>query len=113
MYALIAYKDARGRHPAQEFVDSLPLRCVAKIQKWQLHLQAQGSNLPRPYADILRGAIRELRISFGRLEIRLLYFIEDKNIVFVSGFLKKTNAVPEKEIERAERRRLDWLERNS
>ena len=75
------------------------------------HLQRHGPNLPRPYADVLRGKIRELRVGYGRLQLRFLYFFEDKSIVVVSGFLKKTQAVPEDEILRAERRMADWLDR--
>lgn len=64
---------------------------------------------PRPYADVLTGAIRELRVSFGRLEIRMLYFIHGRRIVLTNGFLKKTSRVPESEIARAERLRVQWL----
>ena len=76
-----------------------------------LYLQKQGPDLPRPYADVLRGKIRELRVGYGRLQLRFLYFIEGKSIVLVSGFLKKTSAVPEEEIVRTERRMMDWLNR--
>jgi hypothetical protein len=75
------------------------------------HLASLGPDLPRPYADALRGKIRELRIGFGRLQSRLLYFFDERRIVLVSGFLKKSAAVPEEELLRAERRMADWLAR--
>ena len=43
--------------------------------------------LQRPYADVLEEPIRDLRISFGTLEMRLLYFILGKSIVVTHGFL--------------------------
>ena len=76
-----------------------------------LYLEKDGPDLPRPYADVLRGKIRELRVGYGSLKIRFLYFFEGKSIVLVSGFLKKTSAVPVEEIDRAERRMTDWLNR--
>jgi phage-related protein len=56
-----------------------------------------------------RDFIRELRVSFGRREIRLLYFIHGRTIVLTHGFLKKTRALPPEEIVRAERLRALWL----
>ena len=50
-----------------------------------------------------------VRVSFGRLEVRVLYFFEGRSIVATNAFLKKTRKVPRAEIERAQRRRLDWI----
>ena len=95
-----------------EFLDNLEKRARAKVFKWLGLLEEQGPALPRPYADILEGPIRELRIGIGRLEARLLYFFHKQTIVVVThGFLKKTPAVPPGEIERAMRARADWLNR--
>jgi len=74
-------------------------------------LEEKGPDLPRPYADILRGKIRELRVSFGHHECRLLYFIHEQSIVITNGFLKKTQKVSPDAIDRAERCRTDWLSR--
>jgi phage-related protein len=79
------------------------------VATWLQILQEKGPNLYRPYADVLEEPIRELRVTFGRLEIRLLYFIQGKNIVLTHGFLKKTQKTPPEEIERAQRYRHDWL----
>lgn len=81
-----------------------------KVATWLKFLQEKGPNLLRPYADVLKEPIRELRTSFGRLEIRLLYFIHGRSIVVVThGFLKKTKKVPKDEIQRAMRYRNDWI----
>lgn len=80
-----------------------------KTAAWLGLLQEKGPNLQRPYADVLEGPIRELRVSFGRLEIRILYFIYGKSIVLTHGFLKKTQKVPMEEIEMAKRYRNNWL----
>lgn len=77
--------------------------------KWIERLQGKGPDLPRPYADVLRGKIRELRVSFGNYQCRLLYFIHGKTIVITNGFLKKTQKIPQDIIDRAERCRMNWL----
>lgn len=81
------------------------------MAKWLELLEEKGPDLPRPYADLLRGKIRELRVSFGHHECRLLYFIHGDTIVITNGFLKKTQKIPPDAIDRAERCRVDWLAR--
>jgi len=75
-------------------------------------LKKYGPDLKRPYADLLDGPIRELRVQFARDEVRSLYFFADTVIVFTHGFIKKTNKVPLGEIERAKRIMADWRRRN-
>lgn len=109
IYRLEFYQSPRGEYPAKDFLDSLPERPRMKVAAWLGLLQDRGPNLQRPYADVLEGPIRELRVSSGRLEMRLLYFIHGKSVVVTHGFLKKTGKIPKGEIELAKRYRTDWL----
>jgi phage-related protein len=109
IYRLEFYQAPRGDYPARGFLESLPEGPRMKAATWLGLLQEKGPNLQRPYADVLEEPIQELRISFGTLEMRLLYFIHGKSIVVTHGFLKKTRKVPKKEIELAKRYRNDWL----
>lgn len=95
----------------KEFLDSLPAKVQAKFLKWVQLLEEAGPNLTRPYADLLLGKIRELRVKFGPDQYRFLYFFFGKKIILTHGFVKKTDRVPEGEIERAERIRCDFLAR--
>lgn len=108
MYYVEFYQTPGGDYPVGGFLAGLPVKVRAKTAKWLQLLQEEGPELKRPYADMLRDGIRELRLSFGHLEIRLLYFIEGKAIVLTNGFLKKTQQTPAAEIERAIRYRADW-----
>lgn len=46
------------------------------------------------------------------MEYRVLYFfVKGENIVRVHGFVKKTHAVPERELETAEKRMEDFEDR--
>ncbi|MBU1122881.1 MAG: type II toxin-antitoxin system RelE/ParE family toxin [Candidatus Omnitrophica bacterium] len=67
--------------------------------------------MPRPYADVVQGKIRELRIRFGSNFYRFLYFFFGKKIIITHGFSKKTDNIPQREIVRAERLMQDFLER--
>ena len=109
IYKIEFYQNPAGDYPVQDFIESLPRGPKAKIAAWLRRLQEHGPNLRRPYADLLESPILELRVSFGRLEIRLLYFIEGKSIIVTHGFLKKKRRVPSDEIQRAKRYRNDWF----
>jgi len=112
MYEVEFYKDRKERCFTIEFLNELQTKVRAKVAKWVDKLEKEGPNLPRPYTDIVRGKIRELRVSFSSNEYRFLYFFFGKRIIITHGFLKKTDRIPEGEIERAERIMQDFLERN-
>lgn len=109
MYELFYYEDRRGESPAEEFLDTLEPKVYAKAMKWMEKLEAEGPDLPRPYSDLVRGKIRELRVNFGSFDCRFLYFFFGKKVVITHGFLKKTRAIPVSEIEQAERYMNDFL----
>ena len=93
-----------------EFLEELPVPVRAKVAKWMELLEREGPNLPRPYADTVRGKIRELRVHLGQ-QIRLLYFFFGKRIIITHGFIKKTDEVPEREIVKAQHCMEDFLQR--
>jgi len=97
--------------PARDFLWCLPEKVQTKVYKWIQLLEENGPELPRPYADVLRDKIRELRIGFGSNQYRFLYFFQGKMAVLTHGFMKKTNAVPDEEIEKAVKIRNDFLMR--
>ena len=112
-YEVEFYRTIRGDSPVDEFLDGLQLRARAKAEKWLVMLEEQGPFLPRPFADVLEGPIRELRVGLGRLEMRLLYFVHGRMVIVVThGFLKKSRDVDSDEIARAFRARSDWLARH-
>ncbi len=110
-YEVLLYETREGRCPTQEFLDELTPKVRGKVAKWLELLEREGPRLPRPYADVVRGKIRELRVSFGGLHHRCLYFFHGKRIVITHGFVKKTAAIPEEELIRAQRWMTDFEER--
>lgn len=112
-YKVEFYTTARGHCPVDEFLDALPTKHRAKVERWIEELEKYGPDLPRPYADVLDGPIRELRIQFGHLKYRILYFISDRTVLLTHGIVKKTGPVPSDDIDRAKRYRMDWLAQRS
>ncbi len=108
-YEVLFYETRNGWCPVDDFLDTLTLKVKAKLEKWLEQLEIHGPNLPRPYADLLRDKIRELRLKFGSDQYRFLYFFLNKKIIITHGFIKKTNEVPEVEIERSIKYRNDFL----
>ena len=107
-YRVGFYTTQKGESPMDEFIDTLPERHVGKIHRWIDLLARLGPDLTRPYADLLSGKIRELRIAMEHHQYRLLYFFHGKHVVITHGFVKKTDKIPQKEIERAQAYRKDW-----
>ncbi len=111
MYEVLYYKNSKGAEPAREFIDGLQSNVRAKVRVWLDELAKHGPDLPRPYADKVRGKIRELRIRFGSNSYRVMYFFYGKHIIMTHGFMKKTNKVPNQEINTAECLMHDFLRR--
>jgi phage-related protein len=106
------YVNSRGDRPVEEYLGTLEPKHRRKIATHLELLAQEGPNLRRPYADILAGPIRELRVGLGRLEHRVLYyFVLGDVIILLHAFLKKTDAVPQKEIDVAEGRMKDLNKR--
>jgi hypothetical protein len=109
MYEVEFYVDRKNRCFVIEFLNKLQIKTKAKASKWIAKLSEEGPNLPRPYADIVRDKIRELRVGFGTNEYRFLYFFFGKKIIITHGFIKKTDKVPLNEILKAEWIMRDFL----
>jgi len=112
LYNLILYTTDRGDSPIDEFLDGLDKKSRAKVAAYLLLLQDEGPNLKRPYADVIRGKIRELRIHYSSNQFRVLYFFHVRDqIVLVHAFSKKTQQLKEKDIDLSERSMEDWISR--
>jgi phage-related protein len=112
LYNLVFYTTERGDSPVDDFLDELDKKSRAKVAAHMSLLEEQGPNLKRPYADVVRGKIRELRIHHSSNHYRILYFFHlREQIVLVHAFSKKTQQLREKDIELAERRMEDWMRR--
>ena len=109
MYKVIFYKTQRDEEPVFQYLKTLDLKARTKFYKLLTLLENLGPSLKRPYADLLKNKIYELRIKHGSNQYRTLYFFfEREYIVITHGFTKKTDKVPEVEIKKAQEYRRDF-----
>jgi phage-related protein len=112
LYNIVFYTAERGDSPVDDFLDGLDKKSRAKVAAYLSILEEQGPNLKRPYADIVRGKIRELRIHYSSNQFRILYFFQMfDQIVLVHALSKKTQQLKKQDIDLAEKRMEDWMRR--
>lgn len=103
---VVFYRDAQGRVPVLEWLDTLPEhvqdKCVVKIER----LRELGHELRRPEADLLRNGIYELRIGREGTNYRILYFFQGRIAAILAHGLVKDREVPDKDIRLALKRKL-------
>lgn len=110
-YSIAYYEKESGECPVREFIQPFDaVREMPVIYARMALLEEHGPQLKRPYADLLRDKIYELRFKIAKKQVRILYFFaRDKAIILTNAFIKKTKSVPDNEIERAIRYRRDYL----
>jgi hypothetical protein len=68
------YDNADSTSPVKDYIDALSLRERAKTLAFIGLLEANGPHLPRPYADLLKDGIHELRIKLTGTQVRIDLF---------------------------------------
>lgn len=82
------------------------LKAFANCMKRVELLKMFGHELRRPHADFLTDGIYELRIKCQKVQYRILYFFDGKDVIVLAHGLTKEQRVPPMDIERAlERKR--------
>jgi phage-related protein len=107
------YNTASGRCPVQEHLDTLPDKTVSKVA-WVLRTVRDLERVPANYLKKLVNTndIWEVRVDVGRNTFRLLGFFHERElIVLTNSFQKKSQKTPQSEINLAEERKADYLNR--
>lgn len=107
---VLFYRDEDGRAPVLDWLDAchrrdprIVAKCHARIER----LESEGHALRRPEADYLRDGIYELRVRFGSVNYRILYFFHGQTAAILAHALAKEDAVPDRDLRLAvERSRL-------
>jgi phage-related protein len=113
MRTIVFYKTASGTNPVQQFLDTLSDKQVEKIL-WVLKLIQEMDIVPSVYFKKLVNTegIWEARVTIAGNIFRLLGFLTDRSfVVLTNGFQKKSQATPRSEIELAENRKRNYLNR--
>jgi len=106
---VIFYKEDDGTVPMVEWVEALPKKVREKCFEWIERLMTSGYELHRPYADLLRDGVHELRLRFQKVNYRMLYFFHGNMAVIITHGLTKERQVPSQEIDRAVELRKRFL----
>ena len=108
---VVFYREDDGTVPLLNWLDELGPKATVKCRLRLERLKQLGHELRRPEADYLRDGIYELRVSLQGRQYRILYFFHGKRVIVTHGFFKKTAAVPEEELARAQRWMDDFVTR--
>jgi len=111
-WKIILYQTEEGISPIDDFLNLLSAADREKMTKWIEYLASVGPELRRPQGDYLRDDIYELRITLRGENTRTLYFFcYGDYIVLTHAFTKRTEKVPEAEIEKALKCKENFLKR--
>jgi phage-related protein len=115
MRQIVFYKTEKGESPIVEFLDNLKAKDAQKVT-WVLQLIEDLDVVPSSYFKKLKNTddIWEVRAQSSGNAYRILGFQNGNNfVVLTNGFSKKSQKTPAKEINLAERRKADWMRRNT
>ncbi len=109
---VIYYFTRSGRKPVFEFIEEQGEKEQAKIYRNISMLREQGYMLHRPYAAKITEKIHELRVEAVQDNFRILYYFNfGERVVLLHAFKKKTQKLNRVDIETAENRMKDFIER--
>lgn len=98
------YETSSGEKVVDEFIKKQRPQAKAKIAHTIKLLKLYGNKLGMPHSKALGSGLYELRIR-GKEELRIIYcFLKQKTIYLLHGFNKKTQQIPQKELDTALKR---------
>ncbi|MBU2528995.1 MAG: type II toxin-antitoxin system RelE/ParE family toxin [Candidatus Omnitrophota bacterium] len=106
-FTCVFYETESGTKPVEEFIDALDKSSWDKFDFKKGLLENNGPALRKPHTSPLGDGIFELKFIGKEGQIRVLFFFWYKKvIVFLHGFVKKTQKTPAKELRIAKQRKL-------
>ena len=107
------YHTPSGRSPVEEFLDSLSDKHAQKVA-WVLRLVERFDMIPKQYFKKLVGTedLWEIRVQIGGNSYRFLGFFDGSRLlILTSWFSKKQQKTPQREIDIANQRRTEYIQR--
>lgn len=112
MWTIEYYETDSGKLPAYDFLNELPLKLRTKAFKDLALLEELGTQITMPYSKPMKDGLFELRIQQSNNNARIFYFfIVGKQIILTSGFIKRTQKTPARELDRALAYKADYERR--
>lgn len=108
------YLTEQGASPLDAFLDSLDVKTRARFRWSMEQIRIRNIRAREPLARHLDGDLWELREESSTNIYRVIYFFfSGRRIVFLHGFQKKTRRTPPGEIDTAQRRYDDFVDREA
>lgn len=114
LWAIEYYQTATGSVPVAEFIDSLSSQAKAKFIRSLELLEQYGLLLREPWVKNIPNVakLRELRFtSFGEIYRFFFFPVTGRKLILLHGFKKKTQETPRRELQTAEARMKDYIQR--
>lgn len=109
-WSVIFFIEENGRSPVREFLSGLDAKTQARFLRSIEQLRIRNVQAREPLVRHVEGKLWELREESQTNIYRLLYFFfAQRRIVFLHGFQKKTQKLPRRELELAQRRLESFL----
>jgi phage-related protein len=113
-FQAVFYRDASGRQPVRDFLESLDEDAQAAVehQIGRLNLLSDTTpHLPFPHSSQVEGELRELRCHYGRQLYRILYRRSEQLVVLLHIFAKRSAKIDQRDIRIAQDRGADFKAR--
>jgi phage-related protein len=111
----VYYRDAQGREPVNDWLQTLAPEAAAKIDAvMDEHLNGRRAGDPPPDFPItsqIEGGLRELRVRFANTRYRLLYQRSGNLVLLLHGLEKSDRELPAADKRIAQQRFADFRER--
>ena len=103
------YHTVTGNCPIADFLNRLPKKLQAAAYGDIDVLKEKGNDMGMPFSKTLGNGLYELRVREHEGSIRIFYFFFDgEKIILTNGFLKKTQATPRRELDKARNYKKDY-----
>lgn len=114
-WTVVFFRGTNGEDPITQFLrGELSDKQRARASRAMELLEEFSVNLGYPYSSQVRGKIRELRTQAGDTKLRFLYApVQSQRMLILVGIIKDSAKIPEKALEMAQKRLLDWERQNS
>ncbi len=89
-------------HDVEAFIASLEKPTIAKVLRTIDLLERFGRQLGMPHCKRVNRDLYELRIR-GQQEVRIFYALRGERAHLLHGFIKKSQRIPQREIDQAAR----------
>ena len=104
----IFYRSALGSEPVREWLKTLDKADRQTVGEDIAYVQYKWP-IGKPRVDHLRGPIWEVRSKIGNRIARVLFAVEESELILLHAFVKKTQQTNPADIELATKRLKEWL----